>query len=165
MSIKEQLTLEQWKAVFNSPAASAAYAASASGGVWEFIHEMFAAGKFIALAGEGTAPGAYGPLVDALLAEMSSMTRDEIVNTTISFEHNTQQDLRPLMRQLVADAVTATAQMDGAAAYCRWLLEAAHQAVEASRGGFLGIGAHTQPIDDREQAALVELGLILGISS
>jgi hypothetical protein len=161
MSLREQLTPEQFKAVFNAPAASAAYAASASGGVWEFIHEMFAAGKFIAAAGEDGGPGPYGPLVEALLAEMGSMTRDEIVEATISFEGGAQEDLRPLMRQLVADAVTLTAQMDGAPDYRRWLLESARKAVEASRGGFLGIGAAPQPIDAKEQAALDELEQIL----
>ncbi len=161
MSLREQLTPEQWIAVFNAPAASAAYAASASGGVWEFIHEMFAAGKFIALASEEGRSSTYGSLVDALLAEMAGMTRDEIVENTISFDRDAQQDLRPLMRQVVCDAAAATSAMPDADGFRRWLLESACKAAESSRGGFLGIGAHPQPIDAQEKAALDELEQIL----
>jgi len=46
MSIKDQVTPEQWKALLNAPGAASTYVSTASGGGFDMINEVFTAGIF-----------------------------------------------------------------------------------------------------------------------
>jgi hypothetical protein len=161
MAIREQLTPEQWKQLFNGPFAAATFASLASGGAFELIKEMFAASKFMGEAFQEGSTAGYGPVVSELLEGMKGLSRDEARELAPNFQSKDPDALRAEVKAAVLDAQRVAAPLPGADGYRRWLVDVARAAVQASRGGFLGIGASKEPVDEKEQAALNELSALL----
>lgn len=164
MTIREQITSEQWKQVFNGPFAAAAFAATASGGAFELIKEMFAASKFLNETFQGESANSYGPLVSELLESMKGLSREEAKTMTPDYQSKDPEALRSEVRAAIMDAGRAVASLPGADGYKRWVVDAARSAVQASRGGFLGIGANKEPVDEKEQQALSEISSLLAVA-
>lgn len=161
MSIKEQLSPEQWKLLFNAPSAAASYVATASGGGFEAVKEILTASKFLQeLAGQSGGSG-YGEVVDELMAAMKGMSVQDAKENAIQYQSKDPIGIRAEAKQYVADAVAAAAAMPGGEGYGRWILDMARAVAETKTGGFLGIGAKSV-IDEKEQAALDELANMLG---
>jgi hypothetical protein len=164
MGIKDQLTAEQFRAVYNGPFAAATYVATASGGGFEMVSELLSAGKFVGEQLKASGEAGYGELVDGLLADLRGMSKDEAKAMTIQYEGKDPVALRAQAKQAVADASASVASMAGADGYKKWLLDIARTVAAAKTGGFLGIGAKSV-VDEQEQAALGELAAALEISS
>ena len=164
MGIKEQLTAEQFRAIYNGPFAAAAYAATASGGGFEMVSELLSASKFMGQQIKAGGEAGYGELVDGLLADLKGLSKDEAKATTIQYEGKDPAALRGQAKQAVADAASTVAGMEGADGYKRWILDIAKTVVATKTGGFLGIGAKSV-VDEQEQAALDELAAMLEIAS
>lgn len=160
MSIKDQLTPEQWKVVFNAPIAAGTYVASASGGIMELSKELMEVSKFMsqeAAAGDAE----YGDLVSDFLATMKGMSHDEMKALMIQYEKTPDiSGIRKQTMDTVVNAWAALAALPGADGFARWLLEVGRRAAATKTGGHLGIG-NKSIIDEQEQAALDELAAVL----
>lgn len=162
MSVKDQVSPEQWKLIFNAPVAASTYVSSASGGGLEMIKEVLTAGKFMQeLAQKGSGSG-YGELVDDLLAWMKGLSTQEAKEEAYQYAAKEPAAIRAEAKQLVADGVAAVSSLSGANGYKRWILDMAREVAETKTGGFLGIGSKSV-IDEKEQAALDELAAMLGV--
>lgn len=162
MGIKDQVTAEQWKGLLNAPVAASTYVSTASGGGLEMFGEIMTASKFIQnLAKKATTSG-YGELVDELLAQMKSMSRQDAKANALQFKAKDVAALRAEAKQYVADAAGVASGLPGADGYKRWILDMARQVAETKTGGFLGIGSKSV-IDEKEQAALNELAATFGM--
>lgn len=162
MSIKDRLSAEQWKVVFNAPSAAAMFVSTASGGAFEMIKEILTASSFMQDLIKREGGSGYGELVDDLLATIKGMSTDEVKENAIRFEATDPVAARSEFKQVVADGVEAIAAMPSADGFRRWILDVAREVAETKTGGFLGIGAKSV-IDEQEQAALDELKAILGL--
>lgn len=162
MTIKDQLTPEQWKSVFSAPMAAATYVASSSGGMMEMSKELFEVSKFMsqeAAAGDAN----YGELVSDYLGVLKGMSRDEMKAAMMQPEKGPDMNaMRAQYKQVVADAWTAIAAMPGADGFARWLLQVGQTAAMTKTGGHFGIG-NKSVIDAQEQAALDELAAVLSV--
>jgi hypothetical protein len=165
MGIKDQVTAEQWKLIYNAPFAAATYVATASGGVLELIKELFAVGKMVTDQARQSGGSGYGALVDAVLEEMQAMSKGDAQSATISYAGRDAEGMRAEARRIVADAAGVLDTVPGGDGYKTWLGAVARKAAEASRDGFLGLGGSGRPVDDEEQAALRDLAIALGISA
>ena len=162
MSIKSQLSADQWKLLLNAPGAASVYVSTASGGGFEMIKEVISAGKFAQELGEKTGGSGYGELVDELLAAIKTMTSKDATAESIKYTANDPAGIRAEAKQFVVDGVAAVAGMPGVEGYKKWILDLARAVAETKTGGFLGIGAKAV-IDEKEQAALDELAAVLGL--
>jgi hypothetical protein len=156
MSIKDGLSAEQWKVVFNTPSAAAMFVSTASGGAFEMIKEIMTASQFMQELIKREGGSGYGELVDDLLATIKGMSTDEVKENAIRFEAKDPVGARAEVKQVVADGVAAVAALPGAEGFKRWVLDVAREVAETKTGGFLGIGSKSV-IDEQEQAALDEL--------
>jgi hypothetical protein len=160
MGIKDQLTADQFKAIYNGPFAVATYVSTASGGGFEMVSELLSAGKFVGAQLKSGSETGYGELVDGLLADLRVMPKDEAKAATIQYQSKDPVVLRAQAKQAVVEAGAAVAGMAGADGYKKWILDIAHTVAAAKTGGFLGIGAKSV-VDEQEQAALDELAAAL----
>jgi hypothetical protein len=162
MGIKDQLTSEQWKALFNGANVASIFVAMASGGGLEMIKEVFTAVKFTQeLYGKSGGSG-YGVLVDDLLASMKGMNMNDVQENTIKLESGDPEDMLSEFKKIVVDAAAVASTLPGGNGYKRWLLDIARQVAETKTGGVLGIGGKAV-IDEKEQAALDELAVLLQV--
>jgi hypothetical protein len=151
-----QMPDDQYIALYNAPFAAATYVSLASGGMMDFAKEMFAAGRFIT---EGTRPGVYGVLVDALLAEYANGSPEEAKRLELHYTGDNLSSLRAQARQVVVEAAGAVRGLPGAEGYRQWLMDAARTAAMAAAGNIFGGGRGE--VDVHEQAAIEELAAIL----
>jgi hypothetical protein len=163
VGLRNQLTAEQFRAVYNAPLAAATYVSTASGGGFEMVSELLSAGKFISEQLKAGGETGYGELVDGLLADLRGMSKDDAKAETVKYEGKDPAALRGQARQIVADAGAAVGGMPGADGFQRWILDIAGTVAAAKTGGFLGIGAKSV-VDAQEQAALDELAAALAVS-
>lgn len=159
MSIKEQASAEQWKALMNTPGAAAAYVSTASGGLMDMVKETFTASKFIQESVTKIGQTGYGTLVEELLAAMKAMTLSDMQANAHPYQAKDQVGLRSEAKQLVADGFKAAAAFNDTEGYRKWVLELARQVALTKTGGFLGMGGQAV-IDEKEQAALNELAAL-----
>ena len=162
MGLKEQVSAEQWKLLFNAPSAAASYVSMASGGGLEMIKEVFTASKFIQELATKGAPSGYGKVVDDLIATLKGLSAKEAMADAYQYQSKDLAGLRNEAKQRVADAVRAAMTLPEGEGYKRWLIDMARKVAETKTGGFLGIGA-TSEIDPQEQAALDELAKMIGV--
>lgn len=161
MSIKDQLTPEQTKAVFSAPMAAALYVAAASGGAFELMKESLTASKFMAEQMQAGGPSGYGELVDEMLATIKGMSKDEMKTLTPMDE--TVKDMTAMRiraKQAVVDGWAAVSALPGADGYAKWILALAKATAETKTGGHFGIG-NKSVVDEQEQAALDELAQVM----
>jgi hypothetical protein len=163
VGLKDQLTAEAFRVVYNAPLAAATYVSTASGGGFEMVSELLSAGKFISEQLKTGGETGYGELVDGLLADLRGMSKDEAKAETARYESKDPAAVRGQARQIVADAGTAVAGMPGADGFKLWVMDIAHTVAATKTGGFLGIGARSV-VDAQEQAALDELAAALAVS-
>jgi len=162
MSIKEQLTADQWKTLFNAPSAASTYVATASGGGLEMFKEMFSASKFMAeIAGQKTGSG-YGKLVDDFIEAIKGMGPKDAMAESIKYTAKDPSGIRAEAKQIVANAASIAAGLPDGDGYKRWLLDMVRKVAETKTGGMLGIGG-SSVIDEKEQAALDELASMMGV--
>lgn len=161
MSIKDQLTPEQWKAVYSAPAAASAFVAMASGGGFDMFKEIAAAGKFISQGAAAGGDAGYGALVAELLSLMKDMSRDEAKAAAVQYQGSKDPAaVRGQIKQTVADAWAAVKDMPDADGFARWIVDVARAAALAKTGGHFGIGNKSM-IDEQEQAALDDLANLM----
>jgi hypothetical protein len=155
MGIREQLTPEQWKAVYNAPFAAAVYVTAASGSYTEERLERRSAEKVIK---ETLKQGGdrYGELVAAIMADMNAMTGKEKKATKVEYKSWGLDMVRPDSWMLVSQAAKALAGKPGIDGFKQWVLDVARQAAESSRGGFLSRTGN-EPLDSKEIFALTEI--------
>ena len=161
MSIKEQLTAEQWKALFNAPGAASAYVSTASGGALEMFKELFSASKFIAELTKQGGSG-YGELVDGFIEAIKGMNPRDAKAETIKYKAKDPQGIRTEAKQIVVDGAAVASNQPGGDGYKRWILDMARRVALTKTGGVLGVGG-TSVIDEQEQAAIDELASLMGV--
>ena len=162
MSLKDQLTPEQFKAVYNAPFAAATFVSIASGGTIDYVKEMATAGKFVwNEINQGSVSG-YGAIVDEVLAAINSTSKEDAKGTTVSYAGSDDAAMRAAAREVVVAAAAAVDALQSAEGYKIWLLAVAQATALTKSGGFLGLGG-ASVIDAQEQAALDELAGILGV--
>lgn len=161
MTIKEQLTPEQWKVLFNGPNAASTYIATASGGGFEVFSEVFSASKFMQESMVKTGGSGYGEIVDEILTSMKGLTLNDARGMVIKYQATDPASIRIELKQLITEAATIAAPFPGAEGYKKWILEMVNKVAETRTGGILGFGG-TSIVDEKEKAALDELKLILG---
>ena len=164
MGLKDQLTAEQFKAIYNGPFAAAMYVATASGGGFEMVSELLSASKFMGEQIKAGGESDYGELVAGLLEDLKGLSKDEAKALTMKVEGKEPAAVRAQVKDAVVEAGATVAGMAGADGYKKWILDIARTVAATKTGGFLGIGAKSV-IDEREQAALDELAAALEISS
>jgi hypothetical protein len=164
MGIKDQLTAEQFKALYNGPFAAATYVSTASGGGFEMVSELLSAGRFLSEQLKAGGETGYGELVDGLLADLRGLPKDEAKAATIQYEGKDPVALRAQAKHAVAEAGATAVGMAGADGYKKWIVDIARTVAAAKTGGFLGIGAKSV-VDEQEQAALDELAATLEIGA
>lgn len=162
MSIKDQVTPEQWKALLNAPGAASTYVSTASGGGLEVFNEVFTASKFAKELAMKAGGSGYGQLVDELLAAMKSMSFEDAKANQIKYQSKDPAGMRVECKQFVADAVAIAKALPNAEGYQRWILDMVRKVAETKTGGFLGIDAKSV-IDEKEKAALDELATLMGM--
>ena len=156
MSIKEKLSEEKWKSLFNAPGAAASFVSTASGGGFEMFQEIFAASKFMQNLSLKESGSGYGSIVDELISAMKGMSLQDARSNTIQYQSKDLESLRAEAKKVVADGVAVAKTLPESDGYMKWILDVARQVAEAKTGGFLGIGGKSV-IDEQEQAALKEL--------
>ncbi len=162
MSIKDQVSAEQWKVLLNAPSAASAYVSTASGGVFEMFKEMFTAVKSMQDSAAKAGGSGYGALVDDLLTTIKGMSMQDAQASAVQYQSKDPAGLRAEAKKIVADGVAVAETLPGADGYKRWILDVARQVAETKTGGILGMGG-TSVIDEKEQAALDELKVLSGM--
>jgi hypothetical protein len=155
MGIKEQLTPEQWKAVYNAPFAAAVYVTAASGSYTEERLERRTANKVIkeTLKHGGSE---YGELVSAIVADMNAMSGKDKKGITVDYKQWGLDMARPDSWMIVNAAAKALKDKPGIEGFKQWVLDVARRAAESSRGGFLSRTGN-EPLDAKEIFALTEI--------
>lgn len=162
MSLKSDLTPEQFNQVINVLPAAAAYVALASGGAVNFVREMFASGRFMEAAAQ-QGGSEHGPLVAEVLETLKAMSREDAQALTAQLQQDAEEgkaDPRAQAKQLVAAGWAIVKGLPGADGFARWVLDGARAAALTRSGGFMGIGSKAE-VDPQEQAALDELAAVL----
>ncbi|HOJ00170.1 MAG TPA: hypothetical protein PLL88_01010 [Anaerolineaceae bacterium] len=162
MSIKDQVTPEQWKALYNAISAASTYVSTASGGGLEMFQEAFSASKFMMESSQKAGGSGYGSLVDEILAVMKGMNLNDAKADAHQYQSKDIAALRAEAKQLVVDGAAAAAALPDGDGYKRWLVEMARKVAETKTGGILGFGGQAV-IDEKEEAAIAELTELLGI--
>ena len=161
MDLKEQLSPEQFKAVFNVPLAGATYVAASSGGGFDMIKELTNASKFMAAEAQKGADSAYGELTISLLSTMTSMSKDDSKAMQVEYEKSKEPaEMIKQVRQTVVDGWAAVAGLPGADGFAKFVIDVARTAALSKTGGHFGFGNKSE-IDEKEQAALDELAGIM----
>ena len=111
MSIKEQVSPEQWKSLFNAPSAASTYVSTASGGGLEMFKELFSASKFIQEQVAKTSGSGYGKLVDDFVAAIKTMSPKDAMADTIKYQSKDPAGLREEAKKIVADGVAAASAL------------------------------------------------------
>jgi hypothetical protein len=164
MSLKTDLTPEQFNAVINAVPAAAAYVGLASGGAINFVREMLASGRHMEAAVQQGA-GERGPIVAEVLDTLKTMTREDAQALAAQFEQKAEGekvDPRVQAKQAVAAGWSAVKALPGAQEFARWVLDGARAVALTRSGGFLGIGSKAE-VDPQEQAALDDLAAVLTV--
>lgn len=157
MDIKEQLSPEQFKLVFNTPLAGATYVAASSGGGFDMVKELTSASKFMAAEAQKGTESGYGELADSLLAAVTGMAHDDSKAMQIQYEKSKDPaEMIKQIRQTVVDGWAVVASMPGADGFARFVVDTAKAAALAKTGGHFGFGNKSE-IDEKEQAALDDL--------
>lgn len=159
MTLKTDLTDEQFNAVVNTLPAAAAYVGLASGGAFGFVREMLASGRFLEAATQQQTVE-HGAIVSEVLATLKNMTREDAQALALEFEPGNQTDPRAQAKQVVTQGWTVVKSLPDAQGFARWVIDGARAAALARTGGFLGIGAKAE-VDAQEQAALDELAALM----
>ncbi len=162
MGLKEQVSAEQWKLLFNAPSAASSYVSMASGGGLEMIKEVFTASRFIQDLAAKTDASGYGKLVDDLISALKDMNPKDAMADAYKYQSKDMDGLRAEAKKLVADAAAVTMTLPEGEGYKRWLLDMTLKVAETKTGGFLGIGS-TSVVDEKEQAAMDELKVIMAL--
>lgn len=162
MTIKEQVTPEQYKTLLNGISAATAYVSTASGGGFEGIKEAINASKFARDAAVKASGSGYGALADELLDGMLEMNFSEARQSAIDIESRDAAGIRAELKQAVVAAAALASTQPDADGYKRFLIDVARTVAETKTGGFLGLGAKSV-IDPQEQAALAELASLLNV--
>jgi len=97
------------------------------------------------------------------MTTMTEMSFNEAKSDTLKTESTDLNSMRAAARQVVVDAAAAASTLDGGDGYKRWLLFVARKVAETRTGGVLGFGG-TSVIDEKEEAALTELKMILNVT-
>jgi hypothetical protein len=155
MGIKDQLTPDEWKVVYNAPYAAAIYVTASSGSYTEERFERRAATKEI---NETLKQGGseYGDLVAAIVADMNAMSGKEKKAIKLDFKHMGLDMVRPDSWMVVNQSAKALHGKPGIDGFKQWLLDVAKKAAERSRGGLLS-STGNQPLDAKEIFALSEI--------
>ena len=162
MTVKTDYTPEEWKSILAAPYFTAMHIIVSDMNV-SFIKEMTAMSQAVMASISGT----KSEFIKAVATDLiSKETQDEIKPEMDKLKG--QKDPAALKKTLLdhiknsADMVDAKSSEDGEA-YRKYLLYLAQVTAEGSKeGGFLGIGAVR--VSDKEQAALDELALVLGVA-
>ena len=162
MSVNDQVSPEQWRALFNATSAASAYVASASGGGLEMFKELFSASKFMVETLKKSSGSGYGELVDAFVERMKGMSPKDARADAAQYDSRDRDGIRAESKQIVADGFAIAETLPGGDGFKRWVLDMAREVAATKTGGVLGIGA-TSVIDEQEQAALDELTEMLGV--
>ena len=162
MSIKDQVSSDQWKSLFNATSAASAYVASASGGGLEMFKELFSASKFMMDSLKNSSGSGYGELVDAFLEKMKGMSPKDAKENAAKYESRDLISMRAEAQQVLADGVAIAATLPGSDGFKRWVLDMAREVAETKTGGVLGLGG-LSVVDEKEQAALDELSAMMGV--
>ncbi len=162
MSIKDQVTPAQWKALYNAISAASTYVSTASGGGFEMFKEAFSASKFMVETSQKAGGSGYGTLVDEMLAVMKGMTFNDAKTDIYQYQSKDITSLRTEAKQLVADGGLVASSLPDGDGYKRWLVDMARKVAETKTGGMLGFGGEAV-IDEKEQTAIAELTTLLGI--
>jgi hypothetical protein len=160
MDLRDELTPAQFKAVLNAPLAAGIYVGAVSGGPLSLFGDLMATAKHLDQAIKAEGDSGYGDLVDALLATMRGMTKEEIKAAAEWGEIKDPAALAAATKQTVTAAWAAVRDRPDADGYARWLLDFGRAAALTKSGGFLGIGGKSV-IDEQEQAALDEIAAIM----
>ncbi|HRX02134.1 MAG: hypothetical protein H6646_07680 [Anaerolineales bacterium] len=161
MDIKQDLSAEDFKLVFNTPLAAATLVAASSGGGFDMIKELTSASQFMASEAKKGGESGYGELVDSLLAAILGMSKDE--GKTLEMQYEKSQDPKAMIaqvRQTVVNGWAVVAALPGADGFAKWVLDVARAAALAKTGGHFGFGNKSE-IDAQEQAALDDLAGIM----
>lgn len=162
MSVKDQVSPEQWKSLFNATSAASAYVASASGGGLEMFKELFSASKFMVKTLKKSSGSGYGELVDAFLERMKGMSPKYAKENATKYESRDLNGMRAEAKQVVADGAAIAAALPGGDGFNRWVLDMAREVAETKTGGVLGMGG-SSVVDEKEQAALDDLAAMMGV--
>lgn len=162
MSIEDQVSFEQWKALFNATSAASAYVSTASGGGFEIFKELFSASKFMMESIQNSSGSGYGELVDAFLKKMKGISPKDAKVYSEKYESRDLNGIRAEAKQAVADSAAIASALPGGDGFKRWVLDMARKVAETKTGGVLGMGG-SSVVDEKEQAALDELAAIMGI--
>jgi len=155
MSIKDELTPDQWKVVYNAAYAAAVYVTASSGSYTEERFERRTATNAIkqTLKKGGSE---YGELVAAIVADMNAMSGKEKRAIKLDFKHMGLDMVRPDSWMVVNQAAKALKGRPGIEGFKQWQLDIARIAAERSRGGLLS-STGNQPLDAKEIFALSEI--------
>ena len=157
MDLKQELSPEDFKLVFNAPLAGATYVAAASGGSFDMVKELTSASKFMAAEAQKGTESGYGELADNLLAAMRGMSHDNSKAMQIQYEKSQNPaDMIKQIRQTVVDGWAVVAGLPGADGFARFVVDVAKAAALTKTGGHFGFG-NTSEVDAQEQAALDDL--------
>jgi hypothetical protein len=162
MSLKEKVTPEQWKALFNAPSAACGYVTLANGKGLEIFNEFFNAGKFIQNEARHFNSKGYGKRVDDFILTIKRMSSKEAMANAISYQSKDLVSVRAQAKKIVEEGAEAASSLPEGDGYKRWVFDLALNIAGTKTGGFFGIGERSV-IDRYEQAALDELREMLGV--
>jgi hypothetical protein len=162
MSLKEQVTPEQWKALFNTPSAASAYVSLSNGEGLKIFNEFFSAGKFIKNEARNFYSRGYGKMLDDFIATIKSMPLKEAMADAISYKSRDLASIRAEAKKILVEGAEAASSLPEGVGYKRWVFDLALNIAGTKTGGFFGIGGRSV-IDSYEQAALDELREMLGV--
>ncbi len=165
MDLKEQLSPEQFKAVFNVPLAGATYVAASSGGGFDMVKELTNASKFMAAEAQKGAEGGYGELTAGLLTAMTGMSKDDSKSMQMEYEKSKDPaEMIKQIRQTVVDGWAVVAGLPGADGFARFVIDIANTGALSKTGGHFGFGNKSE-IDEKEQTALDDLAAIMVVAA
>jgi hypothetical protein len=164
MNLKEQVTREQWMALFNAPSAACVFVILADGKGLEIFNEFFNAGKFIRNEAGNFKSRGYGKMVDDLMAVIKSMSPKEAIADAISYDSRELVSIRAQAKKIVGEGAAAASSLPEGDGYKQWIFDLAFSMAGTKTGGFFGIGERSV-IDISKHSALNELEKLLGIKS
>lgn len=152
MTVREQVTSEQWLALRAAPWAVGLYVAAAVGGKVQEVRELLALGQALHRALERDHER---DLVGAVAADILG------AGVTAAGLALRGED-RPGLLRAIAAAGAAAEALQGGRDYLRWLMELAREVAAAEEDrGFLGL--RSQAVHTAEQIALAEVVEALGL--
>jgi hypothetical protein len=162
MGIKDQVSEEQWRALFNTPSAASAYVSLASGRGLEIFNDMFSASKFIQNEAKHASNSGYGKMMDDFLIAINSMSPKDARADAITYKSKDFDSIRAEAKKIVAEGAAVASKILEGNGYKRWVFDLALNIAETKTGGFFGFGVRSV-IDRNKQVALSELAEILGV--